>query len=102
MSDKSVYSIVSDAFNLATISNKERVEIAFALIEDSIINELSNGKNQRYFLTHDEITDRLNIPYLGNKNMLVRETIYKLEQKGIVITQGRKCWLAKENNNGNK
>ena len=50
MNSKSIHKIISDAFDLAAVDNKDKVQIALCLLEDAIISELSNEGNQRAYL----------------------------------------------------
>ncbi|MCY3551349.1 MAG: hypothetical protein OXH39_12895 [Candidatus Poribacteria bacterium] len=94
MNSESIHKIISDAFDLTAVDNKTKVEIGLCLLEDAIIGELSRGDNARYFLTHDEITDRLNLPQIGyRKNAIASSMTYDLQERGIVTIEGRKCWL---------
>ncbi|MDE0013477.1 MAG: hypothetical protein OXU36_20200 [Candidatus Poribacteria bacterium] len=93
MNSKSIHKIISDAFDLAAVDNKNKVKIALCLLEDAIIGELSRGDNQRSYLTHDEITERLNLPHWHGKNLIARCITYKLQDEKLVTVDGRKCWL---------
>lgn len=96
MSNELVRDVINSVLELATTDNEERVKISISLIETAILNELRSDENQRSYLTFNEITDRLNLPYLGNKNSLARYALYNLQDQGIVRIYNFSCWLVDE------